>query len=84
MKATHRLFRWTRWENERKYLKERVCYKARIKKDGTIVFWMSCSGGRPYIYHLNNEKDANTVRVARHEGSNGIKKFFSYYTLEAL
>lgn len=90
MKATHRLHQWFRWHGAHKFEKSLQWYNARIKKNGTIMYWVGvhrvCMGSYPpYISYFQNEKDAMMPRTGRHQDSFGkIKRYQVYFTLEAM
>jgi hypothetical protein len=90
MKATHKLRQWFRWYGAHKYTQSLQWYNARIKKNGTIMYWVGvhrvCMGSYPpYLCYFDNEKSANTPRTGRHQDSFGkIKRYQVYYTLEKL
>lgn len=90
MKATHRLRHWFRWHGAHKFEKTLRWYNARIKKNGSIMYWIGvhrvCMGAYPpYLGYFSNEADANMIRSGRHQDSFGkIKRYQAYYTLEKI
>ncbi len=90
MKATHRLYKWWRYYGAHKFERGLHSYRARIKKDGTIMYWvgfnrLGLGAHPPHISYFYNEKDLKTKRTGQHRDSFGkIKKFQIYFTLEKI
>ena len=89
MKATHKVYVWFKYHGAREFTRSLQSYRARIKKNGTIMYWVGvsrvCRGPYPpYVSYLSKE-DLNAKRLCRTQDSFGkIKKYQVYYTLEPM